>query len=241
MASAVLLSTLGAAGTILGAALGSIVVTVLGAYFSAGLSSSARTLAKAQAEARQKVGIAEAEVHRAARAEDPDVRGSHLDHAEERLSQANRELDEAVAAGNIGWRSQLAGLPWRRISWVSAGLFVTALAAITLFELIVGQPVSSFTGGTSGGGTTVGDVRNDVPAGPEQGQPTEPPSPDTSPGPTGVPGAPESPQPTPTETPTVEATPAETPTETPTLEATPTETTSPTDTADPEPFQSPTP
>src|SRR5262249_54898382 len=34
VASAVLLSTLGAAGTILGAALGSIVVTVSGAYFA---------------------------------------------------------------------------------------------------------------------------------------------------------------------------------------------------------------
>ena len=73
VASAVLLSTLGAVGTIIGAAVGSIVVTIASALFTQGLSSSKRSLAKAQASAKQKVGIAHAEVRRAERADDTEA------------------------------------------------------------------------------------------------------------------------------------------------------------------------
>src|SRR6187401_577294 len=83
VASAVLLSTLGAAGTIIGAAIGSLVVTVGSAWFTKGLSKSRRTLAKRQKDAAEKVGIAQAEVLRAARADDDAAQDSHLDHADE--------------------------------------------------------------------------------------------------------------------------------------------------------------
>src|SRR5262245_34193424 len=49
VASAVLLSTLGAAGTLIGAALGSLIVTISSALFTRGLAGSRRGLAKAQA------------------------------------------------------------------------------------------------------------------------------------------------------------------------------------------------
>src|SRR3954447_9718624 len=60
--SAVLLSTLGEVGTLLGAALGSLILTIGSALFARGIRSSRRTLAKAQTSAKQKVGIAHAEV-----------------------------------------------------------------------------------------------------------------------------------------------------------------------------------
>ena len=59
VASAFLLSFLGAAGTIIGAALGSLIVTVSSAVFTQGLSTSKRTLEKAQSSAARKVGIAQ--------------------------------------------------------------------------------------------------------------------------------------------------------------------------------------
>ena len=226
VASAVLLSTLGAAGTILGAAVGSVVVTIASAYFSEGLATSRRTLAKANVSAQRKVGIAEAEVHRAARVEDTAARESHLDHAEERLAQANRELDDAAVAAP-GWRARLEGLPWRRIAWVSAALFLVTILVITLVELFVGKPVSSITGGTDGGGTTIGDVR-DGGSGGRQRQPDkdDPVGPGGSPSPTGspTPATPSESTPTPTTPP-------------PTV----TDTWSPSGTVSPEPAQSASP
>src|SRR6478735_12436571 len=74
VASAILLSTLGAAGTIIGAAIGSLVVTVGSAWFAQGLSTSKRSLTKKQKGAAEKVGVARAEVLRATAADDTEVR-----------------------------------------------------------------------------------------------------------------------------------------------------------------------
>jgi hypothetical protein len=158
VSSAVLLSTLGAAGTIIGAALGSVIATVGGALYSQGLARSRERLAQAQSLALRRVGIAQAEVRRASRhqGDDPAV-DAHLAHADERLGEAKAELgaiaDEPPAAG---WRERLVVLPWKRISLVAAGLFATAILAITAFELLAGESVSSITGGTDGdGGPTI--------------------------------------------------------------------------------------
>jgi hypothetical protein len=225
--SAVLLSQLGAAGTLLGAALGSVVVTISSAVFTQGLSNSRRGLAKAQASARQKVGIAEAEMSRAERAEDRAAREGHLAHAGERVSEANRELEAALAgvatgagearyASAVGWRARVAALPWKRIWLVSLAFFVAAVVVITIFELIAGRSVASFTGGTSGDqGTTIGNVVHEQPnrSQPDQ-RSSESPSPTESTTPTGEPPSetPSTAEP-PTDTPT--PSPSETPTESP--------------------------
>ena len=158
VSSAVLLSTLGAAGTIIGAALGSVIATVGGALYSQGLARSRERLAQAQSLALRRVGIAQAEVRRANRhqGDDPAV-DAHLAHADERLGEAKADLgaiaDEPPA---VGWRERLVVLPWKRISLVAAGLFATAILAITAFELLAGESVSSITGGTDGdGGPTI--------------------------------------------------------------------------------------
>jgi hypothetical protein len=158
VSSAVLLSTLGAAGTIIGAALGSVIATVGGALYSQGLARSRERLAQAQSLALRRVGIAQAEVRRASRhqGDDPAV-DAHLAHADERLGEAKADLgaiaDEPPA---VGWRERLVVLPWKRISLVAAGLFATAILAITAFELLAGESVSSITGGTEGdGGPTI--------------------------------------------------------------------------------------
>src|SRR4051812_8877863 len=107
--SAVLLSTLGEVGTLLGAALGSLILTIGSALFARGIRSSRRTLAKAQTSAKQKVGIAHAEVLGAERTDEDQARDSHLDHADERLAEAQQELDEAeLASTPVSWRQRFA-------------------------------------------------------------------------------------------------------------------------------------
>ena len=175
VASAVLLSTLGAAGTILGAAIGSLVVTVASAWFTKGLSTSRRTLAKRQKGAAEKVGIAQAEVLRAARADDTAAQDSHLDHADERLGEAREELDEAIVATSpVGWRERLSRLPWKHIGLTTLALFVVTLVVITAFELVAGKSVSSITGGSDSGDTTIGRVGGHGSGGDDQQDPERP-------------------------------------------------------------------
>jgi len=219
VASAVLLSSLGAAGTIIGAAIGSLVVSVGSAWFAQGLSTSKRSLTKKQGAA-QKVGVAQAEVMRATRADDPVAQESHLDHAEEQLEEAQQELDEAITAtAPVRWRDRLSQLPWKRIALVTVGLFVVSLAVITAVELIAGRSVSSMTGGSGSGDTTVGQVSGDGSGGDDQKEPDKRPTGFTTPRDT----------PKPSDKPTVSPSPSLE------EEPTPTESTSPTESPEPTP------
>jgi hypothetical protein len=219
VSSAVLLSTLGAAGTIIGAALGSVVITVGSALYSQGLARSRHRLAHAQTAALRKVGIAQAEVRRAGRRQgDQAAVEGHLEHAEQRLGQARHDLDAAVQEPPaLGLRRGLALLPWKHIALVAGGLFVAAVLAITSFELLAGRSVASYTGGNDGGGTSITDV-------------------------TGGGGSEPAPSPTPTETPSEEPSPSDE-TTSPTDEPTPTpgESPSESESVTPSPTPSPTP
>jgi hypothetical protein len=178
VSSAVLLSTLGAAGTIVGAALGSVIATVGGAVYSAGLAHSRERLAEAQNVALRKVGVAQAEVRRASRRQgDDEAVEAHLAHADARLAEAREDLD-VIEPVDPGWRERLAELPWRRIALVAAGLFAASVLAITAFELVAGESVSSITGGTDdGGGTTVSHIGgSDGTTAPDEGGDEEAPS-----------------------------------------------------------------
>lgn len=154
--TAVLLSTLGAAGTLIGAALGSVAATVGTALYTQGLATSRHKVAKVQENALQKVGIAQAEVRRASRrrGDGPAVE-AHLEHAEEQLAEAQQELDDAVdGVEPPGWGARLAALSWKRVGLVAGGTFVVVVLALVAFELVGGKPVSSYTGGTDGSGGT---------------------------------------------------------------------------------------
>ena len=203
VSSAILLSTLGAAGTIIGAALGSVIVTVGGAFYSQGLARSHQRLAQVQTAALRRVGVAQAEVRRAARRQgDSEAVDAHLAHAEERLDEVKDDLDTvADEPTGPGWRERLVLLPWKRISLIAAGLFAAAVLAITAFELVAGQSVSSITGGTEGGGgTTIGRLGGgsdgDTPKNDDEVPPDDQSSPSDAP----------SDEPTPTSTPTGEPT-----------------------------------
>jgi uncharacterized membrane protein len=156
--SAVLLSTLGAVGTLIGAAVGSVAATVGTAIYAQGLARSRRAVALAQETALGRIGAAQAEVRRAQR-RGTDTQ-AHLDHAGDELAEAQAELEEvaedpAATEERPGWRERLADLPWKRIAMLTAAIFVAVLLAITVFEQVTGRSVSSYTGGSDDRRTTI--------------------------------------------------------------------------------------
>ena len=199
VASAVLLSTLGAAGTVLGAAIGSLVVTISSALFAQGLSTrqGKSTQAGRQSAAAEKVSSAQAEVRRATLADDPAAQDSSLAHADEQLAEAREELVEAsVVTAPVGWRERLSRLPWKRMALTAISLFLFALVLITAFEVVAGRSVSSMTGGSDSDDTTIEQVGGSGSGG-DQPDPADQPTGSTSPSET----AEESAEPTPTASP----------------------------------------
>jgi hypothetical protein len=174
VSSTVLLSTLGVAGTLIGAAVGSFIASVGGALYSRGLAAS-----------HQRVAVQAAALRRAAQARSHGPQGTavmepvvepvldtHADPADAPTEGA------AMADGAGGLPPEEATdeepdalfhaepgkpLPWKRIALVAAALFVAVMVAVTAFELLTGKPVSAYTGGSSDSGTTLFERHKDTP------------------------------------------------------------------------------
>jgi hypothetical protein len=189
MSSAVLLSTVGVAGTVIGAAVGSVVVTVGNAVYSHYLQVSRERVAAAQLTARLRVERAREDLRGAAvdLGHDPEHAGDRLDRAGRELGKAQRELGTAEATPeSVGWRDALSGLPWKRLAVIAAALFVVAMLVIVSFELITGRAVSTYTGGTDdrGARTSVpGLGGSDQPARRRTDTPSPTPTTDVTPSP----------------------------------------------------------
>lgn len=219
MSSAVLLSTLGVAGTIIGAAVGSVTASVAGALYTRGLDVSRQQVA-GQAAAIKRLGRARNQLDEAVAAVG---RG---DAAATRLSDAERELDAARNAledlerqpaaepateprTGLGW-ARWRRLPWKYVVAVAVGVFVLVMVAITVVELATGRAISTYTGGSDRdtGSTVPGVSRGEDADEPppteqdEQGEPGDP-DPQPTPDPTEEPAEPTEP---PTEVPDPEPT-----------------------------------
>jgi hypothetical protein len=223
---AVLLSTLGAAGTLIGAALGSVIATVSTALYKQGIESSRRRVAEVQAAALQREA---ARAHR-------HVEASEVTQVTEAAGAEDDAAVDPVAAPGGRW----AALPWKRLAMLAAVVFVLALVVISAIELIAGKSVSTITGGTDGKDrTSIGGVFGDGGSKgtdkqqqelPAEETPTPTPTPTESDIPTDVPTEPTTPPaateaPPPTETATVTET--VTPTPAPSATPSPSATTSP--------------
>lgn len=189
--SALLLSTLGAVGTLIGAAIGSVAATVGSNLYSQWLAKTHQKVTSVQALARwRSAGLAGV-----------------------RHGSAQALESEAAEGGDVEpmppWRERLKTLPWKRIALLSLAMFVVVVAVITVFELLAGRSVSSITRGGDGG-TTISRVTG---GGSEQGE--EPQDEDPSPSSTAPPeeSASTSPEPSesaePSQSPTPEAPSAE--------------------------------
>jgi len=194
--SALLLSTLGAVGTLVGAAMGSVAATVGTNLYSQWLAKSHQKVTSAQVLARWRAaGLA-------------GVR-SGSEPATEPASDSVAEAAEVAEGGDAEpmppWRERLRTLPWKRIALLSLAMFVVVIAVITVFELLAGRSVSSITRGGDGG-TTISRVTG---GGSEKGD--EPRGEDPSPSSTASPeeSASTSPEPSESAQPSGSATPEE--------------------------------
>lgn len=187
VSSAVLLSTLGVAGTVIGAAMGSVIASVASAWYSRGLDASRQQVA-AQAAALRRVAAARSTLDEAASAVDRGDVGAEtgLLRADQALGEAEQALEQAshLAEGEPAEPAEAGGdevvepvahdrlygaeagrrLPWKRIALIAGGLFVAVMVVITIFELTTGRAVSSYTGGSdkNTGSTVPGIQRGPV-------------------------------------------------------------------------------
>ena len=181
-------SALGVAGTVLGAAAVSAMMTVAAAIYDHSLRQAKVRLAD-RLEATARLPLAR-----------PDGTGDPRE-------TPTADLAASTAAGAEPSATRLPldaldlederGYHWRRIAAVSVLVFALAMGAITAFELVTGRPLSSLITGSDTGGTTVGTIvrrphRSSTPT--PAPTPTTP-APSPSPSPTGT-------SPTPTPTPT---------------------------------------
>ncbi|MGB3685614.1 MAG: hypothetical protein WA991_07305 [Ornithinimicrobium sp.] len=142
VSAAVVLSSLGAAGTLVGAAMGSLCITIGGAVYAHSMRVTKERVAAAKALASK----------RKARAQDTVLIGASTPHtsAEPDPIDPADALEPTKASGDDeSWVDVSRGLPWKRIAAVSAALFGVTMAIILAFELTTGRAVSTYTGGTS--------------------------------------------------------------------------------------------
>lgn len=145
--SAVLLSTLGAAGTLIGAALGSLIITVGGSIYSYSLQ-------------RAKTGIEKTAERVKIPGRGADKAKTTREYAPISATSAQEEVPQSAHTESVGadvvddavkpsWKQTLRGMPWKRVAALAAGLFAVTMVIILVFELSTGRPVSSYTGGSS--------------------------------------------------------------------------------------------
>ncbi|PJI93649.1 hypothetical protein [Luteimicrobium subarcticum] len=234
--STVCLSYFGVAGTVIGAAVASI-ITVLGNFVYQRSMLRAQHKVAAALRTGARLGAGTPAPSRVADSSAVLTAVLGPDGAERARAAADGTGTEAADAGSGTDPldpQDLARRPhWRRrLVVMSVGLFVALLTVITGFELVTGKPLTDFLHGTDGSGTSISHVSN-------RGDGASVPGPADTSTPTQAPTSGSDPEPTsdPTNVPTEE------PTSEPTQQPTSDPTSSPTDpaTTDPDPAPSTTP
>ena len=191
MTAAVIGAQLGVAGTVLGAAIGSVVAGTAGSLYTASLKHTQTKIASAFIG---RVGDTPVQITTTDRTPDertPDER-STVDgwHAvtQPAAAVAPPSPDPVATAAEIDPAGGPAAQgPWKPILVATVAVFLLAIAGITAFELITGQSVSG------GQGTTISQVGDGRSGGSDT--PRQAPSTDTSTEPTTEPSAPPSTEP----------------------------------------------
>ena len=175
--SAVLLSTTGAAGTWIGAGIGTFIITVGGAIYGYYLQR-AKTGIEKTAD-KLKTGVQDN------KPEKPTSISAERDPKDPAASKAPTD-NEQTGSEAVGQQAKptfteaLKNIRWKRVAGWTAVLFAVTMAVILVFELATGRPVSSYTGGSSpdSTGTSITGVQDparDDPADTEQDEELEDP------------------------------------------------------------------
>ncbi len=212
----------GTAGTLVGAALGSVIATVGAATYSYSLRRTSEIARRTAAQVRDGALIP------------PPVRIRRGDTSvQPPVDEDGQPTNGSPTEGEVATDDDAAGpwwrrldprgkdLPWGRIALASAAVMLVTMVALTTFEGLTGRSVSDTVRGNDANGTTVGSIFRGGSDSGEQ-QPTEEPDQEQQ-TPSEQPGTPE--ETAPTEEPSSEPsqTPTEEPTQTPTQEPTPAE------------------
>ena len=140
VSSAVLLSTLGVAGTVIGAALGSVVATLGTAVYTRTLDASRQQVA-ARAVALRRVPRSRGEPDEADETvleptgrPDPAAQPAAAQLAAQPVHQlAAQPVHQRPAGTRPSWRLSGRRLSWKRLAVVTAAVFVAAMVAISAF------------------------------------------------------------------------------------------------------------
>lgn len=173
--AAVLASFAGAAGTIIGAAFGSIVATVGAAAYTWWLRRTSEAVRRTAIQVRATRGRTGALPRR--------VSDGPL-----RPGRRSRRSEDVVADPEDGTGSADAitgprNLSWRKMALATLTVLVTTLGGITAVEAITGRPLSALLGNNDSSGTTLGHVSggDDDKQVPTEDESTPVPSPTPSP------------------------------------------------------------
>jgi hypothetical protein len=165
VSAAFVASWAGTTGTLVGAAVGSVVATIGAALYTASLKRSSEAVRRAAIKARQASlltaamprSIAEAPLRTGDGREGPEEPPTAKTEA---MPVTENDDDSQARAREPGsWRNRL---PWGRALLASLAVMVVAIGGITAVEAITGHPISSWLGRNDSTGTTVGNVGNSV-------------------------------------------------------------------------------
>ena len=141
-------SYLGVAGTVVGAALASVVTGIATAIYS-------QSLRRTRARVREVVPVARLTPR--GRIVPIEPAGGAAPTDDQQRAPTHDELSRRIAAGSTGSRDN-SRLPdsraWRRVALASIAVFVAVLAVVTGVEIVAGRPLSDVVRGDSGRGTS---------------------------------------------------------------------------------------
>ncbi len=188
MSGAFLASWLGTTGTLIGAAVGSIIATVGSAIYAHSLRRTSaavkRTASQVRATSLLTGAIPRPDPGAAQDGPVPDPSAPRPGQPDEQqpasAPSAETPTPKPGRLARLRERIRLGSrdLPWLKVAAASVAVLVVALAGITLVESLTGRPLASLVGKSDSTGTTVGNtVRDDRPL----VEPTPPPADDVAP------------------------------------------------------------
>jgi hypothetical protein len=150
MSGAFVASWAGTTGTLIGAAVGSVIATVGAATYTWSIQRTGHAVRRTAAQVRtgtlvSATAITEA-LPRPGQRRSPGEADDPVEDPTEEVSPTGRR-----------WR--LTGdLPWAKVALASLAVMVLGMGGITAVETLTGKPIGSFFGKDDGSGTTVGRV-----------------------------------------------------------------------------------
>lgn len=185
MSGAFLASWLGTTGTLIGAAVASVIATVGAAIYTQSLRRTGQVVKRTAVVVRQGTLLTGAVprpdpgVASDGPVRDPNApSGGDPSAVESGSGEEPRDGDVASGGGVSRFLSGARDLPWFKVTLASLAVLLAGLGGVTAVEAITGKPIASWFGRDDGTGTTVGHV-----VGSDNGTPKKDKAPDNTPAP----------------------------------------------------------